>query len=216
MSMMSARSDGNAVGGGVVHRTTLDDRFLVGVDALYGSFSFKGNRTTFANGQSRFETDGRAGTVGASASYEVSRGEHGSVMVGAGVRSIWGSVDGFIERNAQTYHGLTVRDQDVSDIVTSATFGGEYRVTAATKVSGKFTVGHVSGGGDRSVVANFTGDAQQFTVNAPGYEPAFSTLDLRVDMLASEALSLSLTGQVGLFGATSGSHRVGASLNYRF
>jgi hypothetical protein len=65
----------------------------------------------------------------------------------------------------KTYHGLTVRDQDVSDIVTSVTFGGAYRVTAATKISGKFTVGHVSGGSDRSVVANFTGDAQQFTVN---------------------------------------------------
>ena len=100
--------------------------------------------------------------------------------------------------------------------MTSVTFGGAYRVTAATKISGKFTVGHVSGGSDRSVVANFTGDAQQFTVNVPGYDPEFSTLDLRLDMLASESLSLSLTGQVGLLGATSGSHRVGASLNYRF
>ena len=48
------------------------------------------------------------------------------------------------------------------------------------------------------------------------YGPEFSTLDLRLDMLASESLSLSLTGQFGLLGATSGSHRVGASLNYRF
>ena len=166
--MMSARSDGNAVGGGVVHRTTLDDRFLVGVDALYGSFSFKGNRATFANGQSRFETDGRAGTVGASASYEVSRGEHGSVMVGAGVRSIWGSVDGFIERNAQTYHGLTVRDQDVSDIVTSATFGGEYRVTAATKVSGKFTVAMCRA----AVIAAWSPTSPATRSNSPSTRPA--------------------------------------------
>jgi hypothetical protein len=129
---------------------------------------------------------------------------------------VWGSIDGFTERNSQTYHGLTVRGQDFTDNVFTATFEGAYDITSNARLIGKLAAGTVSGARDREVQANFTGDARSFSVVAPGFSAEFATLDMRLDMMATDSLSLSLNGQAGLMGAAAGSHRVGASLNLRF
>jgi autotransporter-associated beta strand protein len=215
-SMMRADVDGVVVGAAINHRIGADERLAFGFDILHGSFDFEGTRTTYDTGVSSFETSSNVTSFGFNASYDLVKSDRGTFSIGFGLRSIDGTIDGFTETNSVVYHGLTVGTQKISDVMSSLSFGGNYQISEQARLHGQLTVGSVYGGENREVLANFTGDVQQFGVVAPGFDTSFSTLNIGLDFTAADNLSITISGEAGLSGSAASGQKLSASLNYRF